>query len=97
MSGPEFTPFGKKPAGFILSLETGQLEGSWNVPGGLQNPHDIAVSTDGNTVYVVELNPYRVWKLSNGWCKIEGVKCEPQQPDLASPLDFLSDFLSLLG
>jgi hypothetical protein len=36
------------------------------VPGGLQNPHDIAVSGDGGTVYAVELHPYTVWKLSNG-------------------------------
>jgi hypothetical protein len=36
------------------------------VPGGLQNPHDVAVSEDGNTVYVCELNPFKVWRLTNG-------------------------------
>ena len=47
-------------------METGDLTGTWNVPGGLQNPHDVAVSEDGNIIYVVELNPFKVWKLTNG-------------------------------
>lgn len=47
-------------------MDSGSLSGTWNVPGGLQNPHDIAVSEDGNIVYVVELNPFKVWKLTNG-------------------------------
>ena len=34
--------------------------------GGLQNPHDVAVSPDGGTIYVVELSPFVVWKLTNG-------------------------------
>jgi len=68
VSGPEFSlnPWAKKPTGYIVSMETGELTGTWNVPGGLQNPHDIAVSEDGSTVYVVELNPFKVWKLTNG-------------------------------
>lgn len=68
VSGPEFSlnPFGKKPTGYIVSMESGELSGTWNVPGGLQNPHDVAVSSDGSIVYVVELNPFKVWKLTNG-------------------------------
>ena len=73
VSGPEFllhpdipNPFAKKPTGFIIDMDSGSLSGTWNVPGGLQNPHDIAVSDDGNIVYVVELNPFKVWKLTNG-------------------------------
>jgi len=68
VSGPEFSlnPFAKKPTGYIVSMEMGELSGSWNVPGGLQNPHDVAVSEDGSIVYVVELNPFKVWKLTNG-------------------------------
>ena len=68
VSGPEFSllPSDKKPTGYIVSMESGELSGTWNVPGGLQNPHDIAVSHDGNIVYVVELNPFKVWKLTNG-------------------------------
>jgi len=68
VSGPEFSinPFTKKPTGYIVNMESGELAGTWNVPGGLQNPHDIAVSSDGNIVYVVELNPFKVWKLTNG-------------------------------
>ena len=68
VSGPEFSlnPWVKKPTGYIVKMDTGELTGTWNVPGGLQNPHDIAVSEDGNTVYVCELNPFKVWKLTNG-------------------------------
>ena len=68
VSGPEFSlnPWTRKPTGYVVSLDSGELVGSWNVPGGLQNPHDVAVSEDGNTVYVCELNPFKVWKLTNG-------------------------------
>ena len=68
VSGPEFSlnPWARKPTGYIVDMEAGQLTGTWNVPGGLQNPHDVAVTEDGSTVYVVELNPFKVWKLSNG-------------------------------
>ena len=47
-------------------MESGELAGTWNVPGGLQNPHDVAVSADGNIVYVVELSGAKIWKLTNG-------------------------------
>ena len=68
VSGPEFSlnPWVQKPTGYIINMESGELTGTWNVPGGLKNPHDVAVSEDGNTVYVVELNPFKVWKLTNG-------------------------------
>ena len=38
----------------------------FQVTGGLQNPHDVVVSPDASTVYVVELSPFVVWKLTNG-------------------------------
>jgi peptidylamidoglycolate lyase len=50
----------------MIKMDTGELTGTWTVPGGLQNPHDIAVTEDGNTVYVCELNPFKVWQLTNG-------------------------------
>ena len=58
------------------------------VPGGLQNPHDIAVSTDGGTVYAVELQPYTVWKLTNGG--------PYTQPD-TQPQGIVQYLLGLLG
>jgi hypothetical protein len=33
---------------------------------GLKLPHDVAVTADGNFVYVVEINPFKIWKLSTG-------------------------------
>ena len=58
------------------------FEGSWNVPGGMQNPHDVAVSGDGNIVYVVELNPFKVWKLSTGgsWPSLAQASDSPDNP-----------------
>jgi hypothetical protein len=56
------------------------------VPGGLQNPHDIAVSADGGTVYAVELQPFVVWKLTNG-----GPTKQPQ------PQGILHQLLGFLG
>ena len=112
MSGPEFSlnPWAKKPTGYIISLETGELTGqsaggeeereflsdgvagTWNVPGGLQNPHDLAVSKDGSTVYVVELNPFKVWKLSTGgsWYRPSQATDSPANPLISLVNQFIS-------
>jgi sugar lactone lactonase YvrE len=58
------------------------------VPGGLQNPHDIAVSADGGTLYVVELQPFVVWKLTNGG---------PYQQPTNQPQNVVQFLLGLLG
>ena len=86
VSGPEFSlnPWSKKPTGYIIDMDSGELEGTWNVPGGLSNPHDVAVSQDGNIVYVVELNPFKVWKLTNGGSRSSSETLSSntdQQPD----------------
>ena len=101
VSGPEFSinPFTKKPTGYIVNMESGELAGTWNVPGGLQNPHDIAVSSDGNIVYVVELNPFKVWKLTNGGSRQSSSTTTAQQTILTKfgPLGLLQDLLGVLG
>ena len=77
-------------------MESGDLAGTWNVPGGLQNPHDLAVSGDGSIVYVVELNPFKVWKLSTGGSVLSVPRQPPPANQPASPLHSLfSQFLSL--
>ena len=73
-------------------MDTGELAGTWNVPGGLKNPHDVAVSGDGSLVYVVELNPFKVWKLSSGG---SGHRLPVNQP--ANPLFSLFSQFSSLG
>ncbi|CAH1393191.1 unnamed protein product [Nezara viridula] len=45
--------------GFVLSLN-GQILG--NFGSGLKNPHDVATSSNGSVVYVVEIGPNRAWK-----------------------------------
>lgn len=99
VSGPEFSlnPWANKPTGYIIDMETGELSGTWNVPGGLQNPHDVAVSQDGNIVYVVELNPFKVWKLTNGG-SFPRLETETSTLPPSNVLQFLKSRLdSLLG
>jgi len=68
VSGPEFSlnPLASGPTGYVVDLSSNRLEGTFNVPGGLKNPHDIAVSKNGSEVYAVELNPFLIWKLTDG-------------------------------
>ena len=74
-------------------METGELTGTWNVPGGLKNPHDVAVSSDGSIVYVVELNPFKVWKLTTGGWGHSQTRPDSQP---TNPLySLLSQFFSL--
>lgn len=102
VSGPEFSlnPWARKPTGYIIEMDSGGLSGTWNVPGGLQNPHDIAVSEDGSIVYVVELNPFKVWKLTNGgsWPRQEDPPNPKPSPQSDSVFQFVISRLdSLLG
>ncbi|XP_066900796.1 peptidyl-alpha-hydroxyglycine alpha-amidating lyase 1 isoform X2 [Halyomorpha halys] len=46
--------------GFVLSLN-GKILGSFGA-GSLKTPHDIATSSNGSIVYVVEIGPNRAWK-----------------------------------
>ncbi|XP_064543602.1 peptidyl-alpha-hydroxyglycine alpha-amidating lyase 1 isoform X1 [Drosophila montana] len=49
--------------GFVMSMRTKQLVSKFG-PNNLQfeNPHDVAVTEDGNTIYVAELKPKRIHK-----------------------------------
>jgi DNA-binding beta-propeller fold protein YncE len=66
VNGPEFLG-GGHVSGFIISLASKRLIETF-IPNGLgfNNPHDVAVNTDGSQVYVVELDPYKVWKFVKG-------------------------------
>jgi hypothetical protein len=53
--------------GYIIDLESNKLTSTFNVADeGLKLPHDIAVTNDGAFVYIVEINPFKIWKLSVG-------------------------------
>ncbi|XP_062128448.1 peptidyl-alpha-hydroxyglycine alpha-amidating lyase 1 [Drosophila sulfurigaster albostrigata] len=49
--------------GFVMSMRTSKLISKFG-PNNLefQNPHDVAVTADGNAIYVAELNPMRIHK-----------------------------------
>lgn len=58
VTGPESR---RKPDGLTLDLvEAGKVVDNWGKD--LQNPHDVAVSREGDTVYVAEIGPNRVRK-----------------------------------
>ena len=58
---------GKKTQGYIVNVDSGKVENTFNVADeGLKLPHDVAVTADGSFVYIVEINPFKVWKLSTG-------------------------------
>jgi len=83
VSGPEFSlnPLSSGPTGYCVDLASNRLESTWNVPGGLKNPHDIAVSANGSTIYAVELNPFLVWKLTDG-----SSNSPPPPPTTSAPI-----------
>jgi len=49
--------------GFVMNMRTRQIISKFG-PNNLefQNPHDVAVTSDGNAIYVAELNPMRIHK-----------------------------------
>ncbi len=58
---------GKKTQGYIINLESGKLVNTFNGGDeGFKMPHDVAVNKDGSLVYIVEISPFRIWKLSTG-------------------------------
>jgi len=63
VNGPDL--YGRNIAvkGFAIGITSQQLVSTFAPPSGtFNNPHDLAVSYDGKEVYVVELNPHKVWK-----------------------------------
>ncbi|KAG8221827.1 hypothetical protein J437_LFUL003461 [Ladona fulva] len=53
------------------------------------NPHDIAVSPDGKQIYVVELEPYKVWKFTQE--EKESSVSKVKQPDLPLKVEINSN------
>jgi len=78
---------GKKTQGYIIDLASGSLQNTFNSAGeGFKLPHDIAVNQDGSFVYIVEINPFRVWKLSAGEHGPGYKQHIPTQPSILSSL-----------
>ncbi|XP_066599061.1 peptidyl-alpha-hydroxyglycine alpha-amidating lyase 2-like [Prorops nasuta] len=59
------TPY-KINAGFTINSKTRKIISSWGpvLDTPFSNPHAIAVSPDGNTVYVSEIGPNKLWKFA---------------------------------
>ncbi|TRY67348.1 hypothetical protein TCAL_12467 [Tigriopus californicus] len=73
--GPE--PFGvltgKVTQGYVIDINSGNVLSTFNGDGkGFQKPHDLAVTPNGSIVYEVELQPFKVWKLTDGKTVIPG-------------------------
>lgn len=50
--------------GFTVDLKSKNIVQHWTPEVGFGQPHDVAVSSDGEAVYVGEIGPNRVWKFS---------------------------------
>lgn len=62
---------------FIVNMSTHQIERSFKPETGFGNPHGIAISQDGNQIFVVETSlPYKMRKFSNELAKIVKEKTE---------------------
>ncbi|XP_043195701.1 peptidyl-glycine alpha-amidating monooxygenase-like isoform X4 [Amphibalanus amphitrite] len=63
VNGPNYA--GNKVQGYVVSVTSKSVTSTFSPDGnGLSNPHDVAVSRDGSAVYVVELNPRKVWRFN---------------------------------
>lgn len=63
VNGQEMKQFPVSIGGCVLNEQNKELfEFGTNK---LQNPHDIAVSSDGKTIYVVEIGPFKIWKFES--------------------------------
>ncbi len=69
-----------------------QLKSVFNGDGdGFQNPHDLAVASDGSVLYETELQPFRLWKLTNG--EGGGVEAHMKRPDERGIVERISEGL----
>ncbi|XP_067667286.1 peptidyl-glycine alpha-amidating monooxygenase B-like [Haliotis asinina] len=64
VNGPTYDDKQTKVQGFTIALSTGDLLQKWDIPDGLRNPHDVTVDSTNHAVYVGELDPHKVWRLS---------------------------------
>lgn len=61
VNGPEFKQFPVSVKGSVFSGSNHQELFHFGV-NKFQNPHDIAISQDGKTIFVVEISPFKIWK-----------------------------------
>ncbi|ESO86676.1 hypothetical protein LOTGIDRAFT_128636, partial [Lottia gigantea] len=61
VNGPVYDGVETVVQGFTVDIKTGKLLQSWNIPQGLNSPHDVAVNSVDHSVYVAELDKV-VWK-----------------------------------
>ncbi|EDW01452.1 peptidyl-alpha-hydroxyglycine alpha-amidating lyase 1 isoform X1 [Drosophila grimshawi] len=77
--------------GFVMSMRTRQLVSKFG-PNNLQfeNPHDVAVTEDGNAIYVAELNPMRIHKFLHK-SLAKPMSLSASKVDAAAPLPMVSE------
>ncbi|XP_038220861.1 peptidyl-alpha-hydroxyglycine alpha-amidating lyase 1-like isoform X2 [Zerene cesonia] len=59
--------------GYVIEYTSGRLIQTFAPGDAFRNPHDVAVSPDGSTVYVAELDPYKVYKFVDDTLKNETI------------------------
>ncbi|GBP92642.1 Peptidyl-alpha-hydroxyglycine alpha-amidating lyase 1 [Eumeta japonica] len=59
-------PHGGAPVrGYVIDFESGRLIATFAPPTEFHNPHDVAVTADGSTLFVAELDPHAVYKFES--------------------------------
>eukprot|EP00096_Caligus_rogercresseyi_P011837 TRINITY_DN4797_c0_g1_i2.p1 TRINITY_DN4797_c0_g1~~TRINITY_DN4797_c0_g1_i2.p1 ORF type:complete len:805 (+),score=181.95 TRINITY_DN4797_c0_g1_i2:63-2417(+) len=81
-----FSLNGRKPQVYVLDINTENRLLSVFGKDVLSNPHDLAVSKDGGTVYTIELDPYRITKFTNGKVLEETIPGAPPQLPPTEPI-----------
>lgn len=68
VNGPSFKRSRAVPAqGFIIDMNgTGEIVSAFATSGLLGQPHWLALGSNGSTIFVADINPYRIVKLVNG-------------------------------
>nr|CAB3264641.1 peptidyl-glycine alpha-amidating monooxygenase A [Phallusia mammillata] len=92
---------GVKTSGFSIRYETGDVLDSWEPSKSidLSSPHDVAVSPDGNKLYVGQLSPHKVYQFEVSSLKENPVVTAPSMevrgreevPLISADLDTNSD------
>ncbi|XP_026474326.1 peptidyl-alpha-hydroxyglycine alpha-amidating lyase 1-like [Ctenocephalides felis] len=66
VNGPNWMPYYNSVRGFVINMTSGKIVSQFRAGSkDFQNPHDIAVSSDGKQAYVVEIDPYVIHKFED--------------------------------
>lgn len=63
VNGPVLSGILNEVKGFVIDMASGNVTAKFPADLNFTNPHDIAVTTNGQEIYVVEFEPYKIHKM----------------------------------